>query len=308
VVSRHIPIIEEESLMSFVHTRSRSGFTLIELLVVIAIIAILAAILFPVFAQAREKARAISCLSNEKQLGLAFMQYSQDYDETLPSGSEVNYGGRLGAGWAGQVYAYVKSVAVFHCPDDTTEGNPNATPPTYPVSYSYNTLVPNSYNNVKGHLSAFTSPAKTVILSESVGDTAAVDAPNEGCQTPFPSASAYSCAGVFSSASTGNRFFAGEGNSGDTLTVLGATGWLQGNLAGHIAQKDGRHTGSANYIFADGHAKRVPNTLISPGANNAINPTDPPTSYPPDGNGNAAGADFSGNSQFPDFAGTWSVN
>jgi len=63
-------------------TRSRSGFTLIELLVVIAIIAILAAILFPVFAQAREKARQASCESNEKQIGLAITQYVQDYDET----------------------------------------------------------------------------------------------------------------------------------------------------------------------------------------------------------------------------------
>jgi prepilin-type N-terminal cleavage/methylation domain-containing protein/prepilin-type processing-associated H-X9-DG protein len=62
----------------------RSGFTLIELLVVIAIIAILAAILFPVFAQAREKARAIACLSNTKQLGMAVTQYVQDYDEMLP--------------------------------------------------------------------------------------------------------------------------------------------------------------------------------------------------------------------------------
>jgi prepilin-type N-terminal cleavage/methylation domain-containing protein len=65
--------------------RGRStGFTLIELLVVIAIIAILAAILFPVFAQAREKARQAACLSNVKQIGLAMMQYTQDYDETLP--------------------------------------------------------------------------------------------------------------------------------------------------------------------------------------------------------------------------------
>ena len=63
----------------------RRGFTLIELLVVIAIIAILAAILFPVFAKAREKARQITCTSNEKQLGLAFLQYVQDYDETYPS-------------------------------------------------------------------------------------------------------------------------------------------------------------------------------------------------------------------------------
>ncbi|BDI29891.1 hypothetical protein CCAX7_19420 [Capsulimonas corticalis] len=62
----------------------RRGFTLIELLVVIAIISILAAILFPVFAQAREKARSISCLSNQKQIGLSLVQYVQDYDETYP--------------------------------------------------------------------------------------------------------------------------------------------------------------------------------------------------------------------------------
>jgi len=64
--------------------RSRNGFTLIELLVVIAIIAILAAILFPVFARAREKARQTSCLSNLKQLSLAILMYAEDYDETLP--------------------------------------------------------------------------------------------------------------------------------------------------------------------------------------------------------------------------------
>src|SRR5476651_819462 len=66
------------------HPRSRHGFTLIELLVVIAIIAILAAILFPVFARAREQARRTSCLSNMKQIGLALFMYAQDYDETLP--------------------------------------------------------------------------------------------------------------------------------------------------------------------------------------------------------------------------------
>jgi prepilin-type N-terminal cleavage/methylation domain-containing protein len=64
--------------------RRQGGFTLIELLVVIAIIAILAAILFPVFAQAREKARSSSCLSNQKQTALAFSMYAQDYDETYP--------------------------------------------------------------------------------------------------------------------------------------------------------------------------------------------------------------------------------
>jgi len=70
--------------------RRREGFTLIELLVVIAIIAILAAILFPVFAQAREKARAASCLSNNKQIALAFGMYKQDYDETYAPAVSVD--------------------------------------------------------------------------------------------------------------------------------------------------------------------------------------------------------------------------
>ena len=76
-------------------TPSRSGFTLIELLVVIAIIAILAAILFPVFAQAREKARQTSCLSNSKQLGLGLLMYVQDYDETWPRNDDCINGGTV---------------------------------------------------------------------------------------------------------------------------------------------------------------------------------------------------------------------
>jgi prepilin-type N-terminal cleavage/methylation domain-containing protein len=95
----------------------RYGFTLIELLVVIAIIAILAAILFPVFAKVREKARQISCLSNMKQLALGEVQYNQDYDEKYAPGAST-YG--LGTGWAGQIYPYVKSVNVFICPDDNS--------------------------------------------------------------------------------------------------------------------------------------------------------------------------------------------
>src|SRR2546422_3208936 len=97
----------------------RRGFTLIELLVVIAIIAILAAILFPVFAQAREKARGISCLSNNKQIGLAFMQYVQDYDETFPPSrfttTKNDTGGRY-MPWSVNILPYVKNVAVYECP------------------------------------------------------------------------------------------------------------------------------------------------------------------------------------------------
>lgn len=108
--------------------RKQMGFTLIELLVVIAIIAILAAILFPVFAQAREKARTTSCLSNTKQIGLAIMMYAQDYDETYfeqdwPGGcpaSETGYfadqPGQTTEIWAVLLYPYVKNGGIFDCP------------------------------------------------------------------------------------------------------------------------------------------------------------------------------------------------
>src|SRR5579872_292317 len=105
---------------------SRRAFTLIELLVVIAIIAILAAILFPVFAQAREKARQISCISNMKQIGLSFLMYNQDYDETFPDAiSNQNQGGgcaplldwwHLNGGYAILTNPYIKNGGVLHCP------------------------------------------------------------------------------------------------------------------------------------------------------------------------------------------------
>src|ERR1043165_5620209 len=83
-VLRHAPQVTRDP-SRITHHASRNGFTLIELLVVIAIIAILAAILFPVFAQAREKARQTTCLSNQKQLGTAMSMYMQDYDERFPN-------------------------------------------------------------------------------------------------------------------------------------------------------------------------------------------------------------------------------
>jgi prepilin-type N-terminal cleavage/methylation domain-containing protein/prepilin-type processing-associated H-X9-DG protein len=109
-----------------IRTRSshpEPGFTLIELLVVIAIIAILAAILFPVFARARENARRTSCQSNEKQIGLGILQYAQDYDEhyvmhlTTADGTFANYPSATD-GWVLAIQPYVKSFQLFHCPSD----------------------------------------------------------------------------------------------------------------------------------------------------------------------------------------------
>jgi prepilin-type N-terminal cleavage/methylation domain-containing protein/prepilin-type processing-associated H-X9-DG protein len=164
-----------------------SGFTLIELLVVIAIIAILAAILFPVFATAREKARQISCASNEKQLGLGFIQYVQDYDETFPSGSDTNCATSNGCwapdgiGWAGQIYPYLKSTQVFKCPDDPWSANGTYGGGWTTTSYGENSNLPDDLNYSSGvpsntnqnigslqinSLSTLNSPSVTVLAFE----------------------------------------------------------------------------------------------------------------------------------------------
>jgi prepilin-type N-terminal cleavage/methylation domain-containing protein/prepilin-type processing-associated H-X9-DG protein len=122
----------------------RKGFTLIELLVVIAIIAILAAILFPVFAQARDKARSASCLSNMKQIGLAVMMYAQDYDETEPPAyvGKTDPQGRPEwyynqAAWTELILPYVKNKQVFLCPsaEKVTASNPDNIPASYVTNY-----------------------------------------------------------------------------------------------------------------------------------------------------------------------------
>jgi len=159
----------------------RRGFTLIELLVVIAIIAILAAILFPVFAQAREKARQTSCLSNLKQLGTSFMMYIQDYDERLPGTSWANNRCGLTGHWVpagtiansptwrlenGSLFPYVKSAKVYSCPSDGVASgwNPTtgaATDKQKGLSYSMNAFLSNfiSYATVP-------NPASIVVLED----------------------------------------------------------------------------------------------------------------------------------------------
>ena len=94
----------------------RTGFTLIELLVVIAIIAILAAILFPVFARAREQARKTTCASNLRQLALAAKMYAQDYDDRLPLDYYAGNSSTTSSRLVGQVFPYIKNMGIFYCP------------------------------------------------------------------------------------------------------------------------------------------------------------------------------------------------
>ncbi len=153
-------------------TRQRRGFTLIELLVVIAIIAILAAILFPVFAKAREKARQSSCGSNLKQVATSLIQYVQDYDERLPNGNDPDYNtcagipGRIN--WRGYIAnglnPYIKNAQVWTCPSNPGAGvNRDSggvictAAPVNAASYMYN------YAGLSGiNLAAFTAPAEQV--------------------------------------------------------------------------------------------------------------------------------------------------
>jgi prepilin-type N-terminal cleavage/methylation domain-containing protein/prepilin-type processing-associated H-X9-DG protein len=233
----------------------RSAFTLIELLVVIAIIAILAAILFPVFAKAREKARQASCASNEKQLGLAFLQYEQDYDERLPSGSNSVSNPTPqypGIGWGGQVYPYVKSTGVYKCPDDPTSANGLSVP----VSYADN------YATAAYSVPQLQLPSLTIQLIETQGAQAVVTDPLEtGSITKSPSdlsdnlvyatganPNAFGCCGGAVAGGQPMKYTTG------LVTVLAGDGMTPGTRG-----NDGgaRHTDGANYAFSDGHVKYV---------------------------------------------------
>jgi len=141
---------------SFTRRSSAKAFTLIELLVVIAIIAILAAILFPVFARARENARKSSCQSNLKQIGLGQLQYLQDYDERYPkvgASADVN-------GWASTLQPYLKSTQILQCPSET---NGPAASGSYGAGYSDYWM----NGNVDGASQAeLTSVASTILMGD----------------------------------------------------------------------------------------------------------------------------------------------
>jgi len=230
---------------------TRKAFTLIELLVVIAIIAILAAILFPVFAKAREKARQTTCASNLKQIGLALMQYSQDYDEThipwlVPQG---------GSNWSWQhnIQSYVKSYAIFQCPSNYGNG-PQAPSPDWIQGGSASGLTTSYIGNMNGqgqqwwqgyyyqgcgtfggggngppgpwprNVSQFISPTTTIDVAE--GSGCAYGATCSPCGVEFQ-------------ADDNTAPQSGCNTMGYTMTLFAG------------------HTGMTNYLFADGHVKSL---------------------------------------------------
>lgn len=216
----------------------RSGFTLIELLVVIAIIAILAAILFPVFAKARENARRASCQSNEKQILLGVVQYTQDNDEIYPIGHNNGYGKDVA--WTQILQPYIRSTQVFQCPSDATKNiqwgttpPPAGFTPPFHTSYMGNYQIQRENENAIS-LSSVTSPASTVYLCD--GGMQANSGANPSVTTTSPTKQGCwilqdpVCCGCPSCATST------DGN------------WGGPNL---------RHLETANVGFADGHVKAM---------------------------------------------------
>ena len=258
-----------------VSSRKRSGFTLIELLVVIAIIAILAAILFPVFQKVRENARRTACLSNQKQIGLGILQYNQDFDEKYIAGANA-YG--RGSGWAGQLYPYVKSTAVFRCPDDSSNL------PGTPVSYALNAQF-SPYNGAGTGsnglaLAQVTSPAKTVLIFEVT---------NSGYYDITVPSGSTDAGGWASDVDYNGGSPAGWG-TGNTVTQVEMVGfntpYMSANSGKNVQYATGvmrnaavntnnnftatpRHNDGANYTMADGHAKFFRPGAVSAGLENS---------------------------------------
>jgi prepilin-type N-terminal cleavage/methylation domain-containing protein/prepilin-type processing-associated H-X9-DG protein len=225
------------------------GFTLIELLVVIAIIAILAAILFPVFAQAREKARQTQCLSNSKQLGTALMMYMQDYDGTYLMSLQQGDPNWI---WPPRLEPYMKSGPLLTCPSSAAKpeaywypvpkGSPGSyTTVRYGASYKPNACVITQYNYVRdagGPLSdaAVQRPAETITFGESPWGGTEIDH---------------------------TAVDRGGPNRDMTLRkwndVDRATGAIGGTWdpATRTIPYFSRHSGQVNFVFADGHAKAM---------------------------------------------------
>jgi len=232
----------KEIRMAARRVRSSWGFTLIELLVVIAIIAILAAILFPVFARAREAARKTSCTSNMKQLGTAFALYLSDYDQRFPMAGwwdTGTYQAKEGAGeWNDAIYPYVKNAKAYTCPSSSDFQ-------VEPQDWNHTATDYIMNNNINGGRAGGTesniaAPADCVELIEGHQDW---DSGQNGiCVTPFSNGALTGVKDIWC------REYSTWGNQSSFITSgLWATDtrvWGQP-----------RHNGTVNVLFTDGHVK-----------------------------------------------------
>ncbi len=238
------------------------GFTLIELLVVIAIIAILAAILFPVFAQVREKARQTACLSNEKQIGLGIIQYTQDYDETLPI---AYYGAKPDpyylSKWMDMIYPYVKSQAVFTCPSRVDATGNNSQKYVYVsqrTTRTYGTYFLNgTYSGDTANVPDIgVAGAALAGIDDPTGTVFVLEAPNPYSKTYSTGLDPNAKGAVITfDVAQGNPSWVKKNHS--PVDVTTGTGTSEKQL--FVAP----HQGLTNAIFCDGHAKSYdPATLL----------------------------------------------